>query len=155
MSKTHTKGIGKAWVKVFVYDKKGNLVGIIEREGNTFLICGVQTLWNIIAGNITNWQLGICVGDGTTPVSNTQTCLQGSNQACVNASSVTVNNNTIIVTATFGGNQANFTWNEICVAFTNLTCPNCNFACIDRLQTSIGTKQPGFMWTVQMGLQIT
>lgn len=155
MTKPIGKGKGNAWVRVFIYDEKGKLVDIIERKGNVFLICGVQTLWNIIAGNITSWQLGICVGNGTTPASNTQTCLQGSSQACANASSVTVSNNTMIVTATFGGNQANFTWNEVCVAFTNLTCPNCNFACIDRLQTAIGTKQSGFTWTVQMGLQIT
>jgi len=147
--------VGKAKVRIVKKDSEGNVISIEEYYGNVFLTCGVQTIWNIIAQNITTWTLGICVGDGSAPASADQTCLQGSNQACSNASSVNVSNNQLSVTATFGSNQANFAWNEIGVAFTNLTCPNCSYALIDRLVTAMGIKQPGSIWQVTITLTIT
>jgi len=152
---TREHGVGKAKVRIVKKDSEGNIISIEEYYGNVFLTCGVQTIWNIIAQNITSWTLGICVGDGSAQVSPDQTCLQGSNQACSNASSVNVSSNQLNVTATFGSNQANFAWNEIGVAFTNLTCPNCSYALIDRLVTAMGIKQPGTIWQVTITLTIT
>ena len=148
-------GKGKAKVVIKKYDANGRLIEIKEFEGNSFLTCGVNTLWNIIAGNITNWQLGICVGDSNASVSSSQTCLQGSNQACSNASSVNVNSNELIVTASFGGTQANFTWYEACVAVTNVSCPNCTYACFDRIVQAMGVKQPGTTWQITITLSIS
>jgi hypothetical protein len=154
-SDTRECGVGRAKVRIVKMDSEGNIISIEEYYGNVFLTCGVQTIWNIIAQNITSWTLGICVGDGSASASASQTCLQGSNQACSNASSVSVSNNQLSVTVTFGTNQANFTWNEIGVAFTNLTCPNCSYALIDRLVTAMGVKQPGTIWQVTMTLTIS
>ena len=152
---TREHGVGKARVRIVKKDSEGNVISIEEYYGNVFLVCGVQTIWNIIAQNITSWTLGICVGDGSAPASADQTCLQGSNQACSNASSVSVNGNQLSVTATFGIDKANFTWNEIGVAFTNLTCPNCPYALIDRLVATMGVKQPGSIGQVTITLSIS
>jgi len=69
-------GVGKAKVRIVKMDSEGNIISIEEYYGNVFLTCGVQTIWNIIAQNITSWTLGICVGDGSTSASASQTCFR-------------------------------------------------------------------------------
>lgn len=147
-SKTETTIV----IKVY---KDGKLIEEKRFKGNSILTCGANTLWNIIAGNITSWQLGICVGNGSTPFSANQTCCQGSLQACVNATNVSVSSNSITVTAVFDADSANFQWNEACIAFTNLTCSNCTYAPLDRVVSALGVKQPGTTWEISITLSLS
>lgn len=146
---------GTAVLTIVVRDQAGREVRRMIVRGNVFLTCGVQLLWQYLAGQVTGPTLGICAGDGTASASNTQTCLQGTHQQCVQASSVQVSGNQLIVTAQFGGDQGNFSWNEVAVADLAHTCPQCSYAPIDRLVSTIGVKQPGETWEVQMTLSIT
>ncbi len=150
-----SNGKGNAIIMIKKYGKDGKLKEIIIRQGNVFLTCGIQAIWNIIAGNITTWQLGICAGNSNASASASQTCCQGNQQACANASSISVSSNQMSITALFDGNTANFSWNEVCVAFTNMTCSNCSFAPIDRMVQILGTKQPGEQWQVTVTLSIS
>jgi hypothetical protein len=62
-------GKGTATVTIIKKDKNGVVKSIEHYEGNIFLTYGVEILWYIVVGSITNVTLGICVGNGSTPAS--------------------------------------------------------------------------------------
>jgi GTP cyclohydrolase III len=148
-------GKGTAKVIIIKKDRNGVVKSIEHYEGNIFLTYGVEILWYIVVGSITNVTLGICVGNGSTPASASQTCLQGSIQSCSSPGQVSINNNQLSVTATFTDTMANFQWNEIAVAITNYVGQNCGYIPIDRLVTNMGVKQTGETWQVTMTLSIS
>ncbi|MGC8584270.1 MAG: hypothetical protein ACP5MH_11190 [Thermoproteus sp.] len=148
-------GHGTAELTITILDSAGRVKEVKRIVGNVFLTCGVQILWQFFAGQLANSNIGICSGDGSASASSSQTCLQGTHQQCVPASSIDINGNQLTVTAKFGGDQGNYSWNEVAVADLAHICPQCSYAPIDRLAAAIGVKQPGETWVVQMTLSIS
>jgi len=148
-------GHGDAELEVVVYDKDGKVKRIVRVRGNKFLTCGVSLLWQLLANQINNPQLGLCGGDSTATVDPSQTCLQGIHQACVTPSSFSISGNQLTVVAVFDGNTGNFNWNEVAVADLAHQCPNCSYAPIDRFLAQLGVKQPGEVWKLTMTISIS
>lgn len=129
-----------------------------EIEGNVFLIEGVNFLWRIARGdtgltpfNEANSYIG--VGDGTTPASSSQTGLLGTNKYYkkVDSGFPMITDNKITFRATFGGDEANFAWNEWTVANgSSDTAVNLN-----RKVETLGVKSSGATWVFQVELSIT
>jgi len=134
---------------------------LIERrtiEGNIFLTEGINFIWNCIATgscsppfNSSNACIG--VGDGTASENASQTGLQGSNKFYkqVDSGYPTISGNKITFRATFGSNDANFTWNEWTVANQ---CSD-NGVNLNRKVQNLGTKASGTTWVLQVELSIS
>lgn len=126
-------------------------------EDNAFLNEGIGAIWDAITGlgspttfNESNSYIG--VGDGTTAEDASQTGLQGSNKSYqpVDAGYPSRSGTTVTWRATFGGTEANFTWNEFTVANGNSdTAVN-----INRKQSNQGTKSSGATWELEVQLTI-
>ncbi|RLB79798.1 MAG: hypothetical protein DRH17_13165 [Deltaproteobacteria bacterium] len=129
-----------------------------EVHGNVFLIEGVNFMWNCIKNGScsppfdeANSHIG--VGDGTDPEDPSQTGLTGTNKYYkkVDTGYPVVSDNKITFRATFGADEANFTWNEWTVAngagdeYTNL----------NRKVESLGTKSQGSTWVIEVELSIS
>jgi hypothetical protein len=148
-------GRGDAELELVVYDRDGKVKRIVRVKGNKFLTCGVSLLWQLLANQIGNPQLGLCGGSSSASVDPSQTCLQGTQQACVPASSFSISGNQLTVVATFDGNTGNFNWNEVAVADLAHQCPNCSYAPVDRFLAQLGVKQPGEAWKLTMTISIS
>jgi len=148
-------GRGDAELELVVYGRDGKVKRIVRARGNKFLTCGVSLLWQLLAGQVSNPQIGLCGGDSTATVDPSQTCLQGTHQACVPASSVTISGNQLTVLAIYDENTGNFNWNEVAVADLAHQCPNCSYAPIDRFLAQLGVKQPGEVWRLTMTVSIS
>ena len=90
-----------------------------ESSGNLGLNAGIDTLWLLAIGNPNAQAYGtwsrIWVGDGTTPEDRTQTSLQGENTASAPMDEgypMPEPPRGMIFQATFGEDEANFSWNE-------------------------------------------
>jgi len=138
---------------------------VIKREKNILLREGVQAIWQLVAGvagvtpfNASNAHIG--VGDGTAAPSRDQTGLQGINKyyKIVDSSpiieedtGVSPSTYRIVFTATFGGDEANFAWNEATVANGGSdTAVNLN-----RFVGALGTKQSGQTWVATCRIRLT
>jgi hypothetical protein len=148
-------GRGDAELELVVYDRDGKVRRIVRVKGNKFLTCGVSLLWQLLAGQVSNPQVGLCGGDSSASVDPSQTCLQGTHQACAPASSVSISGNQLTVLATFDGDTGNFNWNEVAVADLMHKCPNCSYAPVDRFLAQLGVKQPGEVWKLTMTISIS
>jgi len=140
--------------------KKKFACNLIEEKvihGNIFLNEGINMIWTAVCGgtftpfNNTNAHIG--VGDGTTPASPTQTGLQGTNKCYKNMDEgypIYGTNQKAVFRATFGANEANFTWNEWTVA----NGPGDTYVNLNRKVESLGTKVQGTTWifTVELSL---
>jgi len=126
-------------------------------EGNVALNEGLQLLIDIITGidttsnkwDSSNAHLG--VGDGTTAEDASQTGLQGTNTAFKGMDSgyPQRSGQTAIWRATFGGTEANFSWQE----FTVVNASDDTGKNLNRKVADKGTKSSGETWTLE--LQIT
>jgi hypothetical protein len=133
------------------------LLEIKEVKRNLFLAEGINYIWTAICGgsftpfNSANAYLG--VGDGTTPESYTQTGLQGTNKFYKGMDTgypTYGSDRKATFRATFGGTEANFTWNEWTVANGNSDAAiNMN-----RKVESLGTKSEGSTWILTVELII-
>ena len=136
---------------------KDRLVEVKEVIGNVFLNEGINLLWRLAMGEagLTPFGLNSCigVGDGTTPASPDQIGLLGTNKYYkqVDTGFPKVENTNIIFQATFGSNEGNFTWNEWTVANG---CGD-EYINLNRKVESLGTKEEGYTWILQVTLTIT
>lgn len=124
--------------------------------GNIFLNEGINFIWSIVCGasgltpfNNANAHIG--VGDGTASASPSQTGLQGVNKCYRPMDTgypIYGSEQKAIFRATFGADDANFTWNEWTVANGNSdTAINLN-----RKVESLGTKVQGSTWVLEVQL---
>lgn len=127
-------------------------------EGNLFLNEGINLIWTAVCGgtytpfNSANAYIG--VGDGTAPASPTQTGLQGANKYYKGMDSgypIYGTGQKAVFRATFGGDEANFTWNEWTVA----NGPSDAAVNLNRKVENLGTKSPGSTWILQVELSIS
>ncbi len=131
---------------------KGSLKEYREIGGNVFLIAGINFLWNcLVYGSCSppfGSQAQICVGNGTTPVSSSQTGLTGSQTFCQTQDPgyPVVSQNQVTFEATYNPNQANFCWNEWGVSNGQVF--------LNRAQVSLGTKSYPYTWVFQVILTI-
>ena len=128
-----------------------------EVKGNVFLSEGIQFIWKAVTGQsgLTYFGSNSCigVGDGTTAADPSQTGLQGTNKLYkqVDSGYPQLSGNSVIFQATFGANDANFTWNEWTVANG---CGD-NYVNLNRKQETLGTKASGATWILQVQLTIS
>ena len=127
-------------------------------EGNVFLNEGITFIWQAVTGATgltyfdgSNSYIG--VGDGTTPEDPSQTGLQGTNKyyKLVDSGYPQVSGNAVKFRATFGSNEANFSWKEWTVANGNSDAA----VNLNRKVQDMGTKASGTTWTIEVQLQIT
>lgn len=128
-----------------------------EVKGNVFLNEGIQFIWKAVTGQsgLTYFGSNSCigVGDGTTVADPSQTGLQGTNKLYkqVDSGYPQLSGNSVIFQATFGGSDANFSWNEWTVANG---CGD-TYVNLNRKQESLGTKASGATWILQVQLTIS
>jgi len=123
-------------------------------KGNIALNEGLQLLIDIITGIDTtsnkwdNANARIGVGDGTTAEDASQTGLQGTNKAwaTMDAGYPQRSNQTAIWRASFGGTEANFSWQE----FTVVNASDDSGKNLNRKVVDKGTKSSGETWTVEL-----
>jgi len=127
---------------------------------NLFLNNGINVLWNLFVGasgytpfNSSNAYVG--VGDGTAAPNANQTGLTGTNKyfKLVDSGYPTVSGTNAVFQATFGGTEANFTWNEYGIA--NGSNPPTTGTLFNRATQSLGTKQSGQTWALRVTLTIS
>mgnify|MGYP000554196566 CR=1 FL=1 len=142
------------------YEEIAEMFGIEPRvdvtEGNVALNEGLQELIDIICGlgsptkwDSTNARIG--VGDSNTAEDASQTGLQGTNKAFKGMDSgyPQRDGQTAKWRATFGGDEANFHWQE----FTVVNAADDSGKNLNRKVADKGTKSSGETWTIE--LQIT
>jgi len=138
---------------------------VIKKTKNILLSEGIQQIWRLVAGetgqtpyNATNAHIG--VGNGTLEPSRDQTGLQGTDKfykivdeapVVEEDTGVTPSTYRIVFTATFGGTEANFAWNELTVANGNSDLA----ANLNRLVNAWGTKSEGSTWIAICRIKLT
>jgi len=129
-----------------------------EIHGNVFLNEGIEYIWKAVTGESgltpfdgNNAHLG--VGDGTDPEDPNQTGLTGSNKyyKLVDSGYPQISGTKVIFRATFGPDEANFTWNEWTVA----NGPGDDYVNLNRKQENLGTKTQGSTWILTVELSIS
>lgn len=129
-----------------------------EAHGNVFLNEGITFIWQAVTGatgltyfNSANSYIG--VGDGTAAEAATQTGLQGTNKyyKLVDSGYPQIVGTSIKFRATFGPDEANFSWNEWTVA-NGSSDATVN---LNRKVQSLGTKVSGTTWTLEVTLTIS
>jgi len=139
-------------------------LGIFEKPsllwipGNILLNEGINLVWTLVCGGsgtpFNNANAYIGVGDSSTAESATQTGLLGTNVAYKGMDSGYPqygSNQQAKWQSTFGGDEANFTWNEITVANgSSNAATNLN-----RKVQSLGTKASGTTWVAQLTITLS
>lgn len=129
-----------------------------EVDGNLLLNEGIRFIWQAVTGasgltyfNEANSYIG--VGDSNAPADPGQTGLMGLNKwyKQVDAGYPQVSGNSIIFRATFGPDEANFSWNEWTVA----NGPTDYAVNLNRKAESLGNKAEGTTWIIQVSLTIS
>jgi len=143
---------------ILVYEESTkDIVKYRRIKGNILLYEGINYMWNcIVNGSCSppfdsqNTHLG--VGDGTTAEDPTQTGLQGTNKYYkqVDAGYPQVSTNAFIARATFGPDEAVFTWNEWTVA----NGPDDTATNLNRKVVNLGTKSNTATWVLAVTLLI-
>jgi len=134
---------------------------LLEEEvvvGDVLLNEGAEAIWKLVTGDTSvtpfdNANTCLGVGDGTEAEDPTQTGLTGTNKYYkkVDSGYPVVQGNSVVFRATFGSDEANFTWNEWSVA------NGCSDDAINlnRKQESLGTKSSGQTWILEVELQLS
>ena len=140
--------------------KKAYAENFIEEKvihGNIFLNEGINLIWTAVCGGtftpFDNANAHIGVGDGTTPADSSQTGLQGTNKyykGMDDGYPIYGSNQKVVFRATFGADEANFSWNEWTVA----NGAGDEYINLNRKVESLGTKVQGTTWifTVELSL---
>jgi len=141
-----------------IEDFLDRLVETREVVGNVFLNEGINFIWQAVTGasgltffNSANSYIG--VGDGTAAADPSQTGLQGTNKyyKIVDSGYPQISGTQIIFRATFGPNEANFSWNEWTVANGSSDAA----VNLNRKVENLGTKSSGSTWVLQVTLSIS
>jgi hypothetical protein len=165
----HTK-VEKYWGEAPLEARESGLLvpyDVDEREGNVLVIGGASALWQRLIGTAvtafdnTNARLG--VGNSTTAAADTQTDLQAAAGAAnrqANAmeagypqhtdSTGTAGSKSIAYRASFATGEANFAWNEWCVANG---VPGVG-RMLNRKQEALGTKTSAATWVLTVTLSL-
>jgi hypothetical protein len=136
---------------------RDRFIGVKEVKGNVFLNEGIQFIWKAVTGQpgLTYFGSNSCVGvgDGMQSADPSQTGLQGANKMYkqVDSGYPQLSGNSVIFQATFGSDEANFSWNEWTVANG---CGD-EYVNLNRKQESLGTKASGSTWILQVTLTIS
>jgi hypothetical protein len=149
---------------------------ILEHDLNLVTNLGAQALWRIFVGlgtssppsasnraaffSSSNAHIG--VGNGTTPPSQSDTNLVGSNKyfkamdsGYPQAPSFDPSGSRqVMFMSTFGTDEANFAWNEVGLANADLNA-NANGILFNRSTVSWGTKTSSDTWTVAIVLRVS
>jgi hypothetical protein len=127
-------------------------------EGNVFLNEGINFIWLAVTGatGLTYFDSAhsyIGVGDGAAAEDPSQTGLQGANKyyKLVDSGYPQVSGNAVKFRATFGPDEANFSWKEWTVANGSSDAA----VNLNRKVQDMGTKASGTTWTIEVQLQIT
>lgn len=133
---------------------------LIEKKvvkGNLFLAEGINYIWTAMCGGaftpFDNTHAYLGVGDGTASESYDQTGLQGTNKYYkgMDTGYPTYGSaRKATFRATFGGDEANFAWNEWTVANGNSDAA----INLNRKVESLGTKSSGSTWILTVELII-
>jgi len=141
-----------------IEDFLDRLVETRQVVGNVFLNEGINFIWQAVTGasgltffNSANSYIG--VGDGTAAADPSQTGLQGTNKyyKIVDSGYPQISGTQIIFRATFGPNEANFSWNEWTVANGSSDAA----VNLNRKVENLGTKSSGSTWVLQVTLSIS
>jgi hypothetical protein len=136
---------------------KDRLEEVREVRGNVFLNEGIEFIWKAVTGQtgLTYFGSNSCigVGDGTTPADPSQTGLTGTNKLYkqVDSGYPKISGTSVIFQATFGGDEANYSWEEWSVANG---CGD-EYVNLNRKAEALGTKAPGTTWILQVTLTIS
>lgn len=137
------------------------LAGSVADTGNVFLNEGIRFIWQAVTGvtGLTYFGSNSCigVGDGYTPEDPSQTGLMGTNKAYkrVDSGYPQLVGNSVKFRATFGPNEAAFTWYEWTVA----NC--CSDECVNLNRKAyppdrpLGTKSADATWAIEVMLAIS
>lgn len=143
---------------------------LVTAHGNLLTTVGLNRITNLIIGGgsaaLTNAQAIVGVGSSTTAAAVGDTVLGGNGSSTTawyqsaDASYPTQSNGTITIYSTFATGNANFAWNEFCVAIATgtitaggtLASVGTSPVMLNHKVTSLGTKASG-SWQAQ--LQIT
>lgn len=138
--------------------QEGKPYEVKEIPGNLLLNEGVTEMLNLLIGStataFNNANARIGVGDSSTAAVATQTGLQGTNKLykAMDAGYPQISNQTVTWRATFGANEAAFTWNEFTVANgADDTAKNLN----RKVDTTIGTKGSSPTWVISLAVTIS
>lgn len=125
---------------------------VVDVARNIVLDVGVEELWKIVGGlagatPFSNGNAVIGVGRNNTAEAATQTGLLDASAVykAIESNFPTVSGRTITYQATFGNDEANFTWNEMTVQ--NGT--GANAKALNRRVQNLGTKVAG-NWTLRV-----
>jgi hypothetical protein len=127
---------------------------VINGEGNCLLNSGIDEIWDLICGDSANHfnnagaQIG--VGDSNTAASATQTDLQAATNKTykgMDSGYPTSTTQKATFKASFGGSDANYTWNEWVVKQSTSS------KCLNRKVESLGVKTGG-TWTLQVDITL-
>jgi len=137
--------------------KYGKPYEISSFKKNLLLNEGINAMWTLIAGgsetayNATNARLG--VGDSSTAEDASQTGLLGTNQYFKSLDAGYPQygtNQKYVARATFGGTEANFTWNEFTIDNGSTANKNMN-----RKVSAQGTKTSGQTWVLTLEITLS
>ncbi len=130
---------------------------VLETQENLLLNEGIALLWDLGIGaggtvwNNANARLG--VGNSSAGESAAQTGLQGASQAYAKMLSGFPSRAAQTVTwkSSYGPDEANFAWNEMCVTNASGT----GGQDLNRKVSAQGTKTSGQNWTLQLDVTLT
>lgn len=140
---------------------------IVDIEGNAVVDVGKQRLGDLITGSgqaFTTARGVIGVGTSTSSTTGGMTALQGGSQLYKGLDGAPTSVVGLITSAaTFTGSEANFAWEEWCLAAaTAAPVTNSSFATattsgtmLNRKAQSMGTKVSPAVWTLQTQVQVS
>lgn len=138
--------------------KPENLYAVEEFDGNLLLNEGITELLNLLIGGsataFNNANARIGVGDSTTAEDPSQTGLQAvSNKTWkgMDTGYPQVSDQTVTFRATFGPNDANYSWQE----FTVVNAADDTGKNLNRKVENHGTKASGDTWVVSLTITIS
>ena len=128
---------------------------VIEGEGNCLLNSGINELWALVLGSSadhfdsSNTQIG--VGDSSTAADPSQSDLQAASNKTykgMEAGYPTSSSQGATFKASFGSDEANYTWNEWVVKQSS------SGVCLNRKVDLLGTKSGG-TWTLEVTITLS
>ncbi len=132
---------------------------VLEFRGNCLLNEGINELWKLVCGDagataFDNSNAYIGVGNSNTDESAFQTGLQGTSKAYKGMDSGYPTYGTgqkAVFRATFGSDDANFSWQEVTVANGNSD----DAVNLNRKVQDMGTKASGTTWVVTLEISLS
>ena len=143
--------------KIEKYDKNGKLYEVSEFDHNGLTNAGINELWTLVCGTggtqFDNSNAYIGVGDSSTAFDATQTDLQGTNKLRKGMESGYPTYGTgqkATWKASFGGSEANWSWQEFAVFNAGS-----GGTMLNRKVSDQGTKTSGQTWVVTLEISLS